>query len=118
MGLALLAVVYSALRAGSNTHLFGFGSEDGDGPADQPLMEEGASAGPEEEHKSSTGDLLCQAPPPLVGKDECIQCVFLAHHNGAEGDARTMCGVPTALVISARLSLHHPSLNAGVEGWV
>lgn len=65
MALALLAVVYSALRAGSNTHLFGFGSEDGDGPAEQPLMEEGGSAGPDDERKSSTGDFSRQTSPLL-----------------------------------------------------
>jgi serine incorporator 1/3 len=57
MGLTLLAVVYSALRAGSNTELFGFGSEDGDA-SEQPLMEEGSVAGPDEDSKPRAGQSL------------------------------------------------------------
>lgn len=39
MLLALVSVVYSALRAGSNTALFRFSSDDGDA-ADQPLLDD------------------------------------------------------------------------------
>lgn len=40
MLLALVSVVYSALRAGSNTALFRFTVDEEDGSADQPLLDD------------------------------------------------------------------------------
>jgi serine incorporator 1/3 len=59
MALALLSVVYSALRAGSNTKLFGFGAEEPDDAHAEPLIEteEGTSAGLDGEAKF-TGRVL------------------------------------------------------------